>query len=184
MCRRRKKLVMGVQKFKKGQLVFQSFTHCRLTTWTASYRRSEETGWPMEGQSSCSSITDFRPSAVQSATIQPQSRVLKGKPPWQKKNSFLSMPSKGIWSIFSTIFVRLFNNICACCVISVSPCSFVCSTSGTREDSQVSVRVEKSGIRNPFYQSSSDFTVLICSTPGCFQYWLKNTAKHFKPVEY
>lgn len=40
----------------------------------------------MEGQSSCSSITDFRPSAVQSATIQPQSRVLKGKPPWPKQN--------------------------------------------------------------------------------------------------
>lgn len=37
----------------------------------------------MKGHFSCSSITDFSPSAVQSATIQPQSRVLKGKPPWK-----------------------------------------------------------------------------------------------------
>ncbi|TNN38934.1 hypothetical protein EYF80_050894 [Liparis tanakae] len=47
---------------------------CRRTTLTASCSRSEATCSPMEGQSSCSSITDFRPSAVQSATIQPQSR--------------------------------------------------------------------------------------------------------------
>lgn len=38
----------------------------------------------MKGHFSCRSITDFSPSAVQSATIQPQSRVLKGKPPWKE----------------------------------------------------------------------------------------------------
>lgn len=37
----------------------------------------------MKGHFSCSNIIDFSPSAVQSATIQPQSRVLKGKPPWK-----------------------------------------------------------------------------------------------------
>lgn len=44
----------------------------------------------MDGQSSCNNITDFRPSAVQSATIQPQSRVLKGKPPYERKTGFCS----------------------------------------------------------------------------------------------
>lgn len=33
-----------------------------------------------EGQGSCSSIRDFRPLAMQLATIQPQSQVMKGKP--------------------------------------------------------------------------------------------------------
>lgn len=52
-----------------------------LTTLTASNSRWGPSGSLTEGHSSCSSITDFRPSAVQSATIQPQSLVLKGKPP-------------------------------------------------------------------------------------------------------
>lgn len=40
-------------------------------------------GLAMKGHFFCRSMTDFSPSAVQSATIQPQSRVLKGKPPWK-----------------------------------------------------------------------------------------------------
>lgn len=36
----------------------------------------------MEGHCSWSSRRDFRASAVQSATIQPVSRELKGNPPW------------------------------------------------------------------------------------------------------
>lgn len=52
---------------------------CRLTTLTASHRCSEAMGCMTEGQSTCSSISDFRPSAVQLATIQPlwKKRFLK-----------------------------------------------------------------------------------------------------------
>ena len=74
----------AIQKQRKHYTLWglvQIFFLHRLTTLTASYRRSEVTGSLMEGQTSCSSISVFRPSAVQSATIQPQSRVLKGKPP-------------------------------------------------------------------------------------------------------
>ena len=45
-----------------------------------------------KGHFSCSSITDFSPSAVQSATIQPQSRVLKGKPPWGRVRRAQQLP--------------------------------------------------------------------------------------------
>lgn len=46
----------------------------------------------MKGHFSCRSITDFSPSAVQSATIQPQSRVLKGKPPCKEIGSAQHLP--------------------------------------------------------------------------------------------
>lgn len=111
----------------------------RLTTSTASYSRSEGTGLLTEGQSSCRSITDFRPSAVQSATIQPQSRVLKGKPPWPQQTNGINITRKS-WTAFSK---RVFSNETQTSVTCRLPCSSACSISGTREDSQVSLKTGK-----------------------------------------
>lgn len=52
-----------------------------LTTATASQSRSRGMCSVTKGHFSCRSSTAFKASAVQSATIQPQSRVLKEKPP-------------------------------------------------------------------------------------------------------
>lgn len=53
----------------------------RLTTATASKSCCFEVCVDTKGHFSCTSRMDFRASAVQSATIQPQSSVLKGKAP-------------------------------------------------------------------------------------------------------
>ena len=60
-----------------------------LTTSTAPYSRSaatrcwESRNWHL----SCTNSKAFSPSDVQSATIQPQSRVLNGKPSWSEQTS-------------------------------------------------------------------------------------------------
>lgn len=80
-----------------------------LTTLTALYSCSEVTAWLMEAQCSCSSITDFRPSAVQSATIQPQSRVLKGKPPSRQNKTEMYSTGRTPYMHNNTYSMKPFN---------------------------------------------------------------------------
>lgn len=76
----------GVAKTPRAQcpqLCDQSPTPSSLTTATASKSRSRGTCLVTKGHFSCRRRRDFKASAVQSATIQPQSSVLKEKPPWK-----------------------------------------------------------------------------------------------------
>lgn len=102
---------------------------CRLTTLTASYSRSDAAGHLTEGQSSCSSIRDFSPSAVQSATIQPQSCVLKGKPPCSKRKKSSLKFHRQVWCQLQKKGLS----------VLVLPCSSACSTSDTQGDSRGSL---------------------------------------------
>lgn len=56
-----------------------------LTTATALQSRSRGMCSVIEGHCFCRSSTAFKASAVQSATIQPQSSVLKEKPPYRDR---------------------------------------------------------------------------------------------------
>lgn len=58
-----------------------------LTQSTACSSRTSSTGSVNHGHRSCRLRTAFRPSPVQSLTIQPQSRVLNGKPPYSTASS-------------------------------------------------------------------------------------------------
>ena len=70
-----------------------------LTTATASHSRSRGIRSVMEGHCCCRSSTAFKASSVQSATIQPQSSVLKEKPPYRdrvsQRSSLQSCNSQG-----------------------------------------------------------------------------------------
>jgi len=60
-----------------------------LTQSTAWWRRSSVTGSLSQGHCSRRLSTAFSPSPVQSLTIQPQSRVLNGNPPYSNDHSIL-----------------------------------------------------------------------------------------------
>lgn len=97
----------------------------KRTTSTASRSRSGGAlCWRKAPHVSCSSMTLLSPSAVQSETIQPQSRVLNGKPPYGDKTSGqneLQLPVRDRVSKWYT------------------PCWPICSIFGTPVDFLVSV---------------------------------------------
>ena len=84
----------------------------RLTQSTACSSRSSVTRSDNQGHWSWRQSTAFRPSPVQSATIQPQSRVLNGQPPYTSTISPRYIPTyhgdHRINSLFYQVFIFSF----------------------------------------------------------------------------